>query len=580
DTIIVGSWQEPGSFLDYANSQAIRVETELLYRPRWVTFRDFSQQPNPALVEGDLPSLENGGATLTEVTVQPGEPVFDLESKTVVEATTATTARQLVVTGKIKAGLKWDDGQPLTARDFVFAWKLSCDAESGSLTQDNCPLGSSPSAGGIVSNYEAVDDTTLRLTYAPGVVDSLFFSTVFGPNGTPQPEHLFKDVKPADVLKDERATGGTSALPLGYGPYKMTKWNKGESITFEANPNWSGEAPKTPTMIYKFFADAVALASAVIAGEIDVSGGQTGVDIDQYPYLTSVAKNGDINFQLNVDSNRFESLRLNLNDPNDAELKAPHPFLSDVRVRKAIAMGLNRQQMVDTIFYGQSKVLDQPQLPQHESFNAAMGKVEYNPEEAKKLLDEAGWTPGADGIREKDGKRASFTLVTTSGVPLRQRATQIAQSNLKELGIEVNLSYIPPAVLISPDVYFSRRFDVIQIANTFSPLNPDGWWYGITACDEIPTPANNFAGQNYAGWCDEEASNAATEANYGTLDPQERRAAWDIVLQRYFETGYHIIPLFMRPSMVASVPGLQGATINPTEFLTWNVETWTLEDQG
>jgi peptide/nickel transport system substrate-binding protein len=579
DTIIIGTWQEPGSFLDYANNQAIRQEIELLYRPRWVTFRDFSQQPNPAFIDGELPSFANGGATYNDVVVKAGEPVFDNVTKLVIAATADTPAKQLVVEGKINAGLKWEDGQPLTTNDLVLGWELSCDPDSGAFSQSNCGFGTSPGSSGVIAKYEAVDDTTIRLTYTPGVVDPLFFATVFGPNGTAQPSHLFKDMKPADVFKDERANGGTSALPIGYGPYKMTQWNKGESISFTVNPNWNGDAPKTPNIVYKFFADAVALTSAVITGDVDVSSGQTGVDVDQYPYLLSLAEKGDINFETIVDSNRFEYLTLNVNDPQDQELQAPHPLLSDVKVRKAIAMGLNRQQMVDTIFYGQSKPVDQPQLPQMASFNLEIGKLEFDLEQAKKLMDEAGWAVGDDGIRVKDGKKAAMTIVTTTGSQLRQRATQIAQSNLKELGIDVTLSYVPSSVLISPEIYFSRRFDIIQLASTFSPVEPGNWFYSsVAGCDQIPTPANGFAGQNYSGWCDKEASEAAAIANFTTLDPQERKAQWDIVLSEYFNEGYNIVPLFMRPNMLASVPALSGAKLNPTDYFTWNIETWTLED--
>src|SRR5215213_6354921 len=83
DTIIVGTWQEPGSFVDYANSQAIQVEISLIFRPRLVTRRDFKFQPNPTLVDGDLPTFENGGVKQVDVTVKAGDPYFDVESKSV-----------------------------------------------------------------------------------------------------------------------------------------------------------------------------------------------------------------------------------------------------------------------------------------------------------------------------------------------------------------------------------------------------------------------------------------------------------------------------------------------------------------
>jgi ABC-type transport system substrate-binding protein len=153
DTIIIGTWQEPRSFLEYANSQAIRAEIDLLHRPRWVMRQDFKLSANPELVDGDLPTFDNGGAQLVDVTVQPGEPIFDIGAKRVISATAETQAKQLVVTGKIKSGLKWSDGQPLTTADFIYAWKLSCDPESGAIDQTYCPFGASPGSGGVLASY-------------------------------------------------------------------------------------------------------------------------------------------------------------------------------------------------------------------------------------------------------------------------------------------------------------------------------------------------------------------------------------------------------------------------------------------
>lgn len=579
DTVVIGTWQEPRGFLDYANNQGIRVELSLLIHPRWVTRLNGGYQPNPTLIAGDLPSFENGGAVLRDVTVRPGEPIFDLQSRSVISATAESSVKQLVVTGKIKPGLKWSDGQPLTAGDFVFAWRMNCSPDSQAIDLTYCPLGALPGAGGIVSDYAAPDDTTLVLTFTPGALDPTYPLLVFGPEGNPLPEHLFGGVSAADLAKDERATGGVGAVPLGWGPYQMTEWKKGDTITFAANPHWAGAPPKTPNMIVKLFAESTGVAAALIAGEIDVTTavGGTGLAIDQYPYLSSVARNGDIAFEIDTASAALEFVQLNLNDPKDPALQRPHPLLGDPGVRRAVALAIDRQQMVDTIYYGQSTVLDQPQIPQMPSYDPSIGKLAFDPAEAKRLMDAAGWQDGdGDGIREKGGVRASFTLLTTSGNPVRQRSTQILQSNLKEIGIEVTLAYQPSSVVFSSDALYSRAFDAVQYGSNFSVVDPGNWWFTQAACSQIPTPDNGFSGGNYSGWCDQAASDAAMEANFVTLDPQKRKADWDIALRRYFESGYGIIPLFVKPSIVGTVPGLRGPKLDPTEYITWNVETWQL----
>lgn len=584
DTLIIGTWQQPRGFLDYANGQAIRVEIELLYRPRWVMRNDFQWLPNPVLIEGDLPTLENGGAVLNEVAVKAGEPIFNQETFLVEPAAADTTAKQLVVTGKIKAGLKWSDGEPLTARDFVFAWKSNCSPDSGALDATYCPFGSIPGAVGVATNYEAPDDTTLVLTLVPNLIDPLYPILVFGPEGNPQPEHLFEGLTPAEILSDERANGGESALPLSYGPYQMTEWKKGDRMVFEPNPHWAGDAPDTPTVIYRFFSDSTALAAAVIAGDVDSTSGQTGLNVDQAPYMESTAKQGVINYTTDPDAASFEMLYLNYYDPKDPTLQTPHPVLSEYAVRKAIALALNRQQMVDTIFYGQSRIVEQPHLPQMVSYDPLLGTIEYNADESKRLLDEAGWAPGDDGIRVKNGVRASVNYITTSGSPPRQKAAQIIQANLQEIGIEVNLAFQPSSVVFSNDVLYTRNFEMIQFANTFSIVDPGAWWFGVANCSQIPLPENGYVGANYAGWCEQSASDAAAHANFVTLDLGERKADWNTVLEKYFSEGdgtvatggYPVIPLHTRPNYLATNPGIDGAALNSTEYFTWNTRAWTL----
>jgi len=588
DTIIVGAWQEPNGFLDYANSQAVRVEIDQIFRPRFIWRTNYGYQPHPDLWDGDLPDLQAGkNAELKDVTVKVGEPVFSTESFSVISATAEVATKQLVVTSKIKAGLKWDDGEPLTANDFIFAWKTLCDPDSGALDQTNCPFGSSPGSGGVINNITAPDDTTIIMEYAPGVLDPTYQLGITGIT-QPIPAHQFSEIKPADIQNDEKALGGTNAVPLGWGPYKMASWTKGDNITFEANPNWGGAAPKTPNVIYKFFTDSTALAQAVITGEIDTTSGTVGLAVDQAPYMESVAKNGDINYTVDGNSASFEMLYLNYNDPKDSTLKSPHPVLSEFKVRKAIAMALNRQQAVDTIYYGQSKTVAQPQLPQMVSYDESLGTITYDVEAAKALIAEAGWADSdGDGIVEKNGVKASITILTTSGNAVRQKATQLWQANLKEIGIDVQLVYQPSSVVFSTDGLYGRAFDAIQFANVFSVVDPGNWWYGVAACGQIPTPDNGLAGSNYAGWCQKDASDSSTTAAFLTLDPTERKAAWDTIIKAYFSEndtadyatgGFPVIPLFTRPAYLATVPGLTGAALDPTEYFTWNIGTWTLAE--
>ncbi len=588
DTVVIGTWQQPRSFSPYANNQSITAEIDLLIRPRFVMRNDFGFAANPDLVDGDLPSIDrnDGSAVFNTVDVKAGEPIFDPEKLTVVRAAAdASGVKQLVVTGKLRPGLKWSDGEPLTAHDLVFTWKTNCSDGSGALDLTNCPLDSAVGAVGQLVNYEAVDDTTVRATYVPGAVDPVYFITVFAPYGV-IPEHQFKGLTAEEILNDERHLGGETVQPLGYGPYKMTEWAKGDHLTVEPDPFWSGSKPVTGKVIYKFYADATAVSAAVIAGEIDASSGITGINVDQVPFMTSTAKQGVINFETDPNAASFEMLYLNYYDPKDPTFKTPHPVLGDYAVRKAIALALDRQQMVDTIFFGGSTVVEQPQLPQMMSYDESAGSLSFDPNAAAKLLEEAGWVDSdGDGVRERNGVRASVNYITTSGSTPRQRAAQIIQASLGKIGIEVNLNFQPSSVVFSTDVLYNRNFDMIQFANTFTVVDPGSWWFGIANCGQIPLPENNFSGGNYAGWCEQTTSDAVAQAAFLTLDTKERQDLYREAVQHYFappegdafETGgFPLIPLHLRPNYLGTVPGLDGAALDSTELFTWNSQVWSL----
>src|SRR5208282_4909770 len=123
------------------------------------------------------------------------------------------------------------------------------------------------------------------LTFTPNALDPTYQVLVFGPEGKPQPEHLFKGMTAAAIYGDPRATGGESAVPIGYGPYRMTRWKKSDFVAFEPNANWAGSAPKTPKVTYRFFTDATALVNALVAGEIDATSVIAGMLDDQVPYV-------------------------------------------------------------------------------------------------------------------------------------------------------------------------------------------------------------------------------------------------------------------------------------------------------
>ena len=307
---------------------------------------------------------------------------------------TSVSEDGLTWTVTIRKDVQFTDGEPLTAGDVAFTYNTV--KETSSVNDFT-----------MLDRAEALDDTTVvfHMTrpfsiwpYTMAAVGIL-------------PEHAY----------DSR-TYGTN--PIGSGRYMLKQWDQGQQVILEANPDYYGEAPKMKQVTILFMEEDAAFLAAQ-AGQVDVaytSATYSDQNIDGYELAAyETVDNRGFNLPA-VPEGTDEEGRQTGND-----------FTSDVRVRRAINLGIDRQEMIDHVLngYGSPAYSVCDQLPWY----SEASEVAYDPKEAGKLLDEAGWRMGPDGVREKDGVKASLNLLFSTGDSVRQALVEDFADQMEELGI-------------------------------------------------------------------------------------------------------------------------------------------------
>ena len=283
DTAVLGFTQEPASLYTLVESAAVATTAAGLLSAKMVTSLDYDYQ---AVGFTKLPKLGDG-ATNADVDVKAGDMVWNTSGEAValaadVEVTDAAgvTAKwdgssplklkQLTVSFEMKPGMKWQDGSPVTKADYELGQKTTCDKESGATSFTFCES---------VQTFTQESDTKQTLVFLPGVQWPTFYTGGFGAAPSKQPiesDGPYKGKTLADVpAKDWPTLPEVAEKPWSNGPYKITGWEKGQKMTFEANENYYGTAPKIKKIVIQFYADTNAAVAALLTGNVDVLGTET-----------------------------------------------------------------------------------------------------------------------------------------------------------------------------------------------------------------------------------------------------------------------------------------------------------------
>lgn len=260
----------------------------------------------------------------------------------------------------------------------------------------------------------------------------------------------------------------------------------------------------------------------------------------------------------------------------------PHPILSDINVRQAIAHCVNRDELIASVYpYVADDVkptlrMDTFMPKSHWAYSGGYTDYEFSPEKGMALLEAAGWVDAdGNGVREKDGMPLSLKFTTTTA-QFRQTWAAVAEQNLLACGIQIIRLHTPASWWFGDGTGLSRRDFELGAFAWVGQADPGG--RTLYACNQIPLPSNNWEGQNYMGWCNEEASQAIVAAN-NTLDRAARIAAYDIV-QKNFSADMVSLPLFQRAEAEAWSTNLLNFRPDPTEYSSANAGEWELADGG
>jgi peptide/nickel transport system substrate-binding protein len=495
DELVIGITQFPSTF--HPNIDSMLAKTYILsFTRRPLTAYDKNWQLVCMLCE-KLPTIENGLA---------------------VPEKTADGKQGIAVTFTIQADAKWGDGVPVTTKDVMFTWEIGRNPQSG---VGNMELYRS------LYKIDVKDAKTFTMHF-----DKLTFeyNAINGFNLIPR--HLDRRNFSDPLNYKTRTVFDTDTVNPGlyFGPYRITHVVTGSHVVMEPNPTWWGKKPYFKRIVVRIIQNTAALEANLLSGNIHMIGGELGLTVDQ---AFAFEKRHGKNFKIVYKSGLiYEHIDLNLDNP----------ILKDVRVRRALIYGIDREAISKKLFAGRQQVAHSNVNPLDWIYDHNVPKYSYDPKKAEQLLNEAGWGFKRQGVRHNDkGDRLTLELMTTAGNRTRELVEQVLQSQWKAIGIDVRVRNEAPRVFFGQTVT-QRKFTGLAMFAWISA--PESVPRTTLHSDHIPTEANNFAGQNYTGY-NNKAVDDLIEKMELELDRKKREVMWHR-LQAIYATDLPVIPLYFR----------------------------------
>jgi len=526
-------WQAPSILNPCLSGGTKDIESASLVLEPLIKFNQNGEMI-PALVES-VPTVANGG--------------FAADFKT--------------ITYKLRAGLRWSDGTPVTSSDVVFTYEYCTGIKGCAKANTFTP----------VDKVVAVDALTTRITFKAA---KPYPYDVFGGASTP----ILQRAQFKDCLGDKAPSCTKENFnPVGTGPFMVKDFRPNDVIQMVANPNYRDPAkPAFATLTLKGGGDAAAAGRAVMeTGEFDYAWNlQLAPDV-----LARMARGGK-GKTVSAFGTLVERIEMNMTDPSPkhgdlrSTTKFPHPFLTDVRVRKALSMAIDRAILVE-IGYGPAGRPTCNLVPAPAAFASSNTDcIKQDMAGAKALLDQAGWRVGADGVRAKDGVKMEINYLTSTNA-VRQNFQALIKQWWTELGVKTELRNVSASVFFggdpgSPDTFQKFYADVEMYANNFDGTDPESY-LGNLVCDKIPRPETQWQGTNNNRYCNPEYDKLVTQLS-STAGVAQRGAIAKRLNDMVTKDSYVVVPLVDRGRISAHANSLGGVVLNTWDSELWNAADW------
>ncbi|MGV1786885.1 MULTISPECIES: peptide ABC transporter substrate-binding protein [Agrobacterium] len=437
---------------------------------------------------------------------------------------------------KLRDDVKWHDGKPFTAEDVKFTLELLVDPNFRSWRKTGHEFVRDLT---VVSPTEITWKMEKPFAPYPSILASTFIT----------PKHLLG-------AEADRNTAAYNNAPVGTGAFKWKERVAGDYILLDANTEYFGDGPHIERLVYKYVPDLNVMYTQFKTGDIDVVGLQW-ITPDHYDEAKELA--GKV---VNVvPGSTIESLSFNMERP---QFKEP-------AVREALYAAIDKQSIIEALYYGLPTPTESYVPQQSFYYNPDLPKHEYSIEKAKKLLDDAGWAPGADGIRAKDGVKLAFTCSTTAGNHIREQVQQYMQQSFKDIGVEMTISNLPPAVMWG-DYWMLSKFDSVIVGLDFlTGPDPDtSDFFRSTS-----SAAKGGSGQNTWQFVNKDVDDLLAKGG-SLFVPEERKAVY-LKIQEIMRKELPLLPLFQYATVRGHKQGVENVKPNVNNRIdTWNVATWRL----